>query len=169
MKKATLSSLTIAIVLTALIIFGSHHQAQAAPSVKKIEVTDGGIGSFACSGGEVGGDITAGASVGQMEVTASKITGKVSGTWLIVSGDGEVIAAGDITGGKLKANSFTLSGIETFSGLCVHPPVPIPMPVTFTGQCGEDVVLSFKAEKEEQGIVQTQTAIFRDVSVSCTK
>jgi hypothetical protein len=100
--------------------------------------------------------------------TTDKITGKVSGTWQIVFPSGGVIAAGDITGGKLKVDSFRLSGIETFlafSGSCG----PTPIPVTITGQCGDDVVISFKAEKETPDSVQTQTAIFRDVSVSCTK
>ena len=104
-----------------------------------------------------------------MEVTADKITGKVSGRWQIINTLGDVIAAGDITGGKMKANSFTLSGVQTFLDVCIYPRVPTPVPVTFAGQCGDDVVMSFKAEKEEQGIVQTETAIFKDVSVSCTK
>ena len=165
MKKATIP-LTIAIVLTALIIFDSH-QAQAAPSVKKIEVTDGGVGTFACSVGTPDGVVGAFSAIIDIGVTAEKITGKISGTWQIIDFfSGNVLAAGDITGGKLKTNSFTLSGIETFS-----PPDcgPTPIPVTFTGQCGNDVVISFKADKQQPDLVQTQTAIFRDASVSCTK
>lgn len=165
MKKATIP-LTIAIVLTALIIFDSH-QVQAAPSVKKIQVTDGGFGTFACSASGLTDDGVqsgAGAAGGiQVSVTADKITGKVSGTWQIGS-----FAAGVITGGKLKANSFSLSGTETdldFGGACG----PTGIPVTITGQCGTDVVINFKAEKQQPDLSQTQTAIFRDVSVSCTK
>ena len=164
MKKATIP-LTIAIVLTALIIFDSH-QAQAAPSVKKIEVTDGGVGTFACSVATPDGLGDAFSAIIDIGVTADKITGKISGTWQIIDFfSGNVLAAGDLTGGKMKADSFTLSGIETFSPDCG----PTPIPVTFTGQCGNDVVISFKADKQQPDLVQTQTAVFRDASVSCTK
>ena len=168
MKKATIP-LTIAIVLTALIIFDSH-QAQAAPSVKKIEVTDGGVGPFVCSASTIfpdGVSSSAGVSTRlHAAATADKITGKISGTWQIIDFfSGNVLAAGDLTGGKMKADSFTLSGIETFSPDCG----PTPIPVTFTGQCGNDVVISFKADKQQPDLVQTQTAVFRDASVSCTK
>jgi hypothetical protein len=172
MKKATIS-LTIAIVLTALIIFDSH-QAQAAPAAKKIRVTDGGEGTFACSSSRLTDDgATSGAGAAgtvQIGVTADKITGKVSGTWQIIFPTGsDVIASGDITGGKIKADSFRLSGVEKFlffdEGVCG----PTGIPVTFTGQCGNDVAISFKAERQQPDLSQTQTAIFRDVSVSCTK
>jgi hypothetical protein len=167
MKKATIS-LTIVIVLTALIIFDSQ-QVQAAPSAKKIKVTDGGRGVFSCSFSELTDDgafSSASAAGGiQVAVTADKVTGKVSGTWQIAGTFG-TIAAGDITGGKLKVNSFSLSGIET-SALDGCGPTRIP--VTITGQCGTDVSISFKADKQQTDSVQTQTAIFRDASVSCTK
>ncbi len=171
MNKVTIS-LTIAIVLTAIIIFDSH-QAQAAPAVKRIDVTDGGFGTFACSvsrltddGVESGSSAVAGIEVA---VTANKITGKVSGTWQIVNAFGDVIAAGDVTGGKMKVNSFRLTGVETFLAPFFGGCGPTPIPVTITGQCGDDVEISFRAEREEQDSVQLQTAIFRDVSVSCTK
>jgi hypothetical protein len=174
MKRETIYSLTTALVLTALIMFGSsHQQVQAAPAVKKLRVTDGGEGTFACSASRLveGGTTTsASAAAGiQIAVTADKITGKVSGTWQIVFEDGSgVIASGDITGGKMKADSFTLTGVETFSffgGSCG----PTPLPVTFTGQCGTDVSISLKGERQQPDLSQTETAIFRDVNVSCTK
>jgi hypothetical protein len=172
MKKETIYSLTTALVLTALIILGSHQQVQAAPAVKKLRVTDGGSGTFACSASTLdnGGTSSASAAAGiQIAVTADKITGKVSGTWQIVfEAESGVIASGDITGGKMKADSFTLTGVETFSffgGSCG----PTPLPVTFTGQCGTDVAISLKGERQQPDLSQTQTAIFRDVSVSCTK
>lgn len=168
MKKATLSSITMAIVLTVLIIFGSH-QAQAAPSVKRIEVTDGGLGTWTCSSSTLDRSTVGSAGGIEVGVTADKITGKVSGTWQIVGFDGDVITAGDITGGKLKAKSFTLSGIETFLTPFFEGCGPLPIPVTISGQCGDDVVISFRAEKETPNSVQLQTAIFRDVSISCTK
>ena len=176
MKKATIS-LTIAIVLTALIItFDSHHQALAAPSVKKIEVTDGGIGTWACSRSDLtpgGTESGAGSAAGvQIGVTVDKVTGKASGTWKIVAPDGFIFAAGDITGGKMKADSFTLSGRETFLnpdfgwyGACG----PTPIPVTIAGQCGNDVIISFKADKQDPEFSQTQRATFQHVSISCTK
>jgi hypothetical protein len=171
MKKSTIS-LTIALVVTALIFFNSH-QVQAAPSVKRIEVTDGGLGTFACSASRLtddGAESSAGSAAGiDVAVTANKITGKISGTWQIVSFGGEVITAGDITGGKMKVNSFTLSGIETFLWSFFEGCGPTDIPVTITGQCGDDVTISFKAEKQQPDSSQTQTAIFRDVSVSCTK
>jgi hypothetical protein len=175
MKKETISSLTIAIALTALLIFSSHQQAaQAAPSVKKIRVTDGGSGVWSCSASQLTEDgvtTTSGsAGVLQIGVTADKITGKLSGTWQIVfKFSPEVIASGVISGGKIKANSFSLLGTETSLNSFFSGCGPTPIPVTFTGQCGTDVAISFKAEKQQPDLVQTQSAIFRDVSVSCTK
>ena len=172
MKKPTIS-LTIAIVLTALIItFDSHHQALAAPSVKKIEVTDGGIGTWACSKGTIFPD---GASESRTHtvsgidfgVTVDKVTGKVSGTWQIISFDGTILAAGDITGGKMKADSFTLSGVMTLTDDFCSAPTPIP--VTIAGRCGNDVTISFKADKQDPDFSYVQTAIYTHVSISCTK
>ena len=172
MKKSTIP-LTIALIVTALIIFDSH-QVQAAPSVKKIQVTDGGLGVWSCSASGLtddGGFSSAGsASQLQIGVTADKITGKVSGTWQIIQPDGiGTIAAGGISGGKMKANSFSLSGTETSLNSFFSGCGPTPIPVTFTGQCGTDVSISFKANKQQPDLAQTQAAIFRDVSVSCTK
>jgi hypothetical protein len=168
-KEETMFSLTMAILLTALIVFSSHQQVQAAPAVKRIRVTDGGIGTFACSVSDLtnGGISSASAASGiQIAVTADKVTGKVSGTWQIVTPDGGVVASGDITGGKMKADSFRLLGVETLQNFGCGP---TPIPVTFTGQCGNDVAISFKGERQQPDLSQTQTAIFRDVSVSCTK
>ncbi len=145
------------------------------PSVKRIEVTDGGIGAFSCSTSRLtsDGDTESGAGAPsglEIAVTADKITGKVSGTWQIIfeSGSG-IIASGDITGGKMKADSFRLSGVETFLFFGENVCGPTPIPVTFTGQCGNDVTISFSAEKQQPDLSQTQKATFRDISVSCTK
>ena len=105
----------------------------------------------------------------QVSVTADKITGKISGTWRIV-GDFGTVAAGDITGGKMKQDSWRLSGTETsFNFGCAQ----LPIPVTIIGQCGDDVRISFRAESQEQDsghvLTQTQAATFNDASVSCSK
>ena len=174
MKKPTVS-LTIVIVLTiALIIFNSSHQAQSAPAVKKLRVIDGGHGRFTSSYSEATEEESAAcasaASEIQVSVTADKITGKISGTWRIVFLDGGTIAAGDITGGKMKQDSWRLSGTETsFNFGCAS----LPIPVTIIGQCGDDVRISFRAERQEQdsghALTETQTATFNDASVSCSK
>jgi hypothetical protein len=170
--KTTIGLMTIVIIMSSTPIILQAPQALAAASVKSLQVTDGGQGTFACSmssitaGGTTSG---AGAAAGiNVAVTTNKVTGKVSGTWQIGGGFG-TLASGDITSGKMKENSFTLSGAETYLFFDTNTCGPTPIPVTIQGQCGNDVVISFKAEKQQLDSQQTQTAVFQHASVSCTK
>jgi hypothetical protein len=67
----------------------------------------------------------------------------------------------------MKADSFRLSGVEmfTFFGTSCGP---LPLRVTFTGQCGKDVAIPFKGERQQPCMSETQTSIFEHASVSCT-
>jgi hypothetical protein len=169
-NKVTLLAAMMGIILAASALFSN---VQAAPAVKTLRVTNGGLGTFACSVSTATDDETSSRSAAssgiQMAVTADKITGKISGKWQIVSpGFDGPVASGDIIGGKMKADSFRLSGVETFSffGNFCNPTL---VPVTFTGQCGTDVAITFKGEVQQPGLSLTQTAGFIHVSVACTK
>ena len=157
-----LATIGVIFVAAALVTLPYQNQvANVAPSVKKIRVIDGGLGVWSCSASgltEDGGFSSSGsASQLRIGVTADKITGKVAGTWQIIQPDFlGTIGAGDISGGKMKANSFSLSGTETSLNSFFSGCGPTPIPVTFTGQCGTDVTISFKADKQQPALAQTQ-------------
>lgn len=165
---------TVVLVAAVLVITipYQNHIVNATPSVKQISVTDEGFGIFSCSPGrstDSGSQSGAGAVAGiEIGATVDKITGKVTGTWKIVDDFGP-FASGDITGGKIEADSFRLSGVETFSSFGEDICRPTPLPVTFTGQCGNDVAISLKGERTQPDLSQTQTATFTGVGISCTK
>jgi hypothetical protein len=174
MTKLLVTIVTIVLVAAALVITMPHqnHVANATPSVKQISVTDEGFGIFSCSpsrstdsGSQSGAGAAAGIEIG---AAVDEITGNVTGTWKIVDDFG-AFAAGDITGGQMEADSFSLSGVETFTSLNENICGPTPLPVTFTGQCGNDVAITVKGEKPQADLSQTQVATFTGVGISCTK
>jgi hypothetical protein len=174
--KLLVTIVTVVLVAGALVITipYQNHIANAAPSVKDISVTDEGFGIFTCSPSrstDSGSQSGAGAAGGiEIDATVDKITGKVTGTWKIVDDFG-AFASGDITGGQMEADSFRLSGVETFTSFHEDICSPTPLPVTFTGQCGNDVAIavSLQGERPQPDMSQTQTATFTGVGISCTK
>ena len=164
-KEGTKVLVTIAVIAMAAVLSALPYQnqvANAAPSIKTIEVTDGGDGTFICSGETFSLEFF---NV-QIEATVNKITGKLSGTWQILTDEGVLVADGTITDGKTKRNSFTLTGTELHNfnpgGFCAEPPIP----VTITGQCGTDVGILFTAAEKDG---KSQSAQINHVSVSCTR
>jgi hypothetical protein len=164
-KEGTKVLATITIIAMAAVLSALPYQnqvANAAPTIKTIEVTDGGDGTFICSGETFSLEFF---NV-QIDATVNKITGKLTGTWQILSDEGDMVAEGTITDGKTKRNSFILSGTETDNfnpgGFCAEPPIL----VTITGQCGTDVGISFSAAVKDG---KSQSAQINHVSVSCTR
>jgi hypothetical protein len=75
-----------------------------------------------------------------------KQKGTISGDWSIGAVTG--IKGGSFQSGSIGKNHFSLSGIEGFDGVC-H--LPTPTTITFTGQCGAGVTVTFKASNGESG------------------
>lgn len=157
--KKLLAIMAVIFVSAVLVTLPYQNQvANAAPSIKRIEVTGGGDGKWQCSGEQSSLFL----GILDMAATVDKVTGKLSGTWQITQSGSEQVS-GTITDGKVKGNSFTLSGSETSGSGSACGPLPIS--ATITGQCGTDVVVFLDARSPEQ----VQTASFPHVSVSCTK
>jgi hypothetical protein len=68
-------------------------------------------------------------------------------TWYIQGGDSQ-FKIGNITGGHVTGNQFTLTGTESTDNLCSSQ---VPATITITGQCGQGVLIQFKSSNGEEG------------------
>jgi hypothetical protein len=80
---------------------------------------------------------------------ASKDRGTLSGeSWAIFNEEGISAKFGEITGGHIGGNKFTLRGIESFDDICFSQ---TPATITITGQCGQGVLIQFRASNGQEG------------------
>lgn len=68
-------------------------------------------------------------------------------TWYI-QGENSQFKVGNITGGQVTGNQFTLTGTESSDNLCSSQ---VPATITITGQCGQGVLIQFKSSNGEEG------------------
>lgn len=118
-----------------------------------------GIGPLDCppgSGLTIVGDADGG-------FTAHKERGKIDGHWVI---EGVATAEGDddddtelvyfdinglITGGRISSQHYTLTGVMTNDEVCQTGASPNnPISITFTGECGDNVVITFKSSASQE-------------------
>jgi hypothetical protein len=124
--------------------------AQAAES--RQVVGHGTGGDIFCSS-EPGGSGRFGTGISNaiIDFSATEQDKMVSGSWKIVIDSSSQIPGskeGIFTAGMIGSKSYVLKGEETANTLCGD--IPVPIAITISGKCGEDVTIKFRSANNVQ-------------------
>jgi hypothetical protein len=149
-KKVTVLATAIITAVLVLMVPVVPFTAQAAQNSQV--VGHGAGGDIFCSS-EPGGSGRFGTGISNaiIDFSATKQDKIVSGTWKIVIDPSSQIPGskeGTFTAGEIGSKSYVLKGEETANTLCGE--IPIPIAITISGKCGEDVTIKFRSANNVQ-------------------
>src|SRR5215213_6500805 len=151
-KISILTTVAITAVFVPLLLMTPIVPLTAQAAESRQVVGHGTGGDIFCSS-EPGGSGRFGTGISNaiIDFSATEQDREVSGSWKIVIDPSSQIPGskeGTFTAGMIGSKSYVLKGEETANTLCRD--IPVPIAITISGKCGEDVTIKFRSANNVQ-------------------